>query len=129
MLFSLSTFSQTDTKIQQVSNTDTVKISIIVAKKITKDLLEYDVLKQEKVLLKQNIDTLIYQRNLKDSIIVRKDDQINLYKSNVESYKSKEIIYKDAINKLDLQVTKYKLKSKLGFVSLGLMAAFTILHK
>ena len=89
MLLSLNSFSQTVIETRQVPNNDTVKIHIDIAKKIAKDLSLLDVLKEERVLLKQNIDTITFQRDTKDSIIVRKNDQIGLYKSSIDLYKQK----------------------------------------
>jgi hypothetical protein len=129
MLFSLKSFSQTVTQTQQVSNNDTVKIHISVAKKIVKDLMELDAVKSENVLLKQNIDTITYQRDLKDSIIVKKNDQIGLYKSSIDIYKQKETLYKTTIDKLDLQLSKANFKNKLGWTTAVILVVYTFVHK
>jgi hypothetical protein len=128
-LFSLKSFSQTVTPTQPVQNNDTVKIHISVAKKIAKDLMQLDAVKGENALLKQNIDTITYQRDLKDSIIVKKNDQIGLYKSSIEIYKQKENIYKTTLDKLDLQLTKAKLKNKLGWTTAAILVVYTFVHK
>jgi hypothetical protein len=129
MLISLNSFSQIVTETRQVQNNDTVKIHIDVAKKIAKDLSLLDVLKEEKVLLKQNIDTLTFQRDTKDSIIVRKNDQIGLYKSSIDLYKEKENVYKTTLDKLDLQLTKAKLKNKLGWATAAILVIYTFVQK
>lgn len=129
MFFSLSSFSQTVTEIRQVPNNDTVKIHISIAKKIAKDLSLLDVTKEENVLLKQNIDSLTFQRDTKDSIIVRKNDQIGLYKSTIDLYKQKENVYKTTLDKLDLQLTKAKLKNKLGWTTAAILVVYTFVHK
>ena len=128
-MLSLKSFSQTDTKTQQIPNNDTVKIHISIAKKIAKDLALLDVTKEENALLKQNIDTLTFQKNLKDSIIVKKNDQIGLYKSSIDLYKQKETVYKTTLDKLDLQLTKAKLKNKLGWTSAAILVVYTFVHK
>jgi hypothetical protein len=128
-LFSLKSFSQTVTPTQPVQNNDTVKIHISVAKKIAKDLMQLDAVKGENALLKQNIDTITYQRDLKDSIIFKKNDQIGLYKSSIEIYKQKENIYKTTLDKLDLQLTKAKLKNKLGWTTAAILVVYTFVHK
>lgn len=129
MLISLSSFSQTVTETRQVSNNDTVKIHIDIAKKIAKDLSLLDLLKEERVLLKQNIDTITFQRDTKDSIIVRKNDQIGLYKSSIDLYKQKEYVYKTTLDKLDLQLSKAKLKNKLGWTTAAILVVYTLVHK
>jgi hypothetical protein len=129
MLISLNSFSQTVIETRQVSNSDTVKIHIDIAKKIAKDLSLLDVLKEERVLLKQNIDTITFQRDTKDSIIVRKNDQIGLYKSSIDLYKQKEDVYKTTLNKLDLQLSKAKLKNKLGWTTAAILVIYTFVHK
>lgn len=129
MLISLNSFSQTVTETRQVPNNDTVKIHIDIAKKIAKDLSLLDVLKEERVLLKQNIDTITFQRDTKDSIIVRKNDQIGLYKSSIDLYKQKEDVYKTTLNKLDLQLSKAKLKNKLGWTTAAILVIYTFVHK
>jgi hypothetical protein len=129
MLISLNSFSQIVTETRQVPNNDTVKIHIEVAKKIAKDLSLLDVLKEEKGLLKQNIDTLTFQRDTKDSIIVRKNDQITLYKSSIDLYKEKESVYKTTLDKLDLQLSKAKIKNKLGWASAAILVIYTFVQK
>ena len=129
MLLSLNSFSQTVIETRQVPNNDTVKIHIDIAKKIAKDLSLLDVLKEERVLLKQNIDTITFQRDTKDSIIVRKNDQIGLYKSSIDLYKQKEDVYKTTLNKLDLQLSKAKLKNKLGWTTAAILVIYTFVHK
>tara|TARA_R110000868_G_scaffold404701_3_gene683148 strand:+ start:759 stop:1136 length:378 start_codon:yes stop_codon:yes gene_type:complete len=125
----LNSFSQTVIETRQVPNNDTVKIHIDIAKKIAKDLSLLDVLKEERVLLKQNIDTITFQRDTKDSIIVRKNDQIGLYKSSIDLYKQKEDVYKTTLNKLDLQLSKAKLKNKLGWTTAAILVVYTLVRK
>lgn len=127
MLISLSSFSQTDTKTQQVSNNDTIKLHKEVAKKVVKDLMYLDVLKQERILLLENIDTLKNQKSYKDSIIFLKDDQIGYYKKTIDLYKTKEDTYTNAITKLKLEVKRQKLSSKISFGLLALAAGVVLI--
>ena len=129
MLLSLNSFSQTVIETRQVPNNDTVKIHIDIAKKIAKDLSLLDVLKEERVLLKQYIDTITFQRDTKDSIIVRKNDQIGLYKSSIDLYKQKEDVYKITLGKLDLQLSKAKFKNKLGWGTAAILVVYTLVRK
>lgn len=129
MWFSLNSFSQTVTETRQVPNKDTVKIHIDVAKKIAKDLSLLDAVKAENGLLKQNIDTLISQKNNKDSIISRKDEQIDLYKSSIKLYNNKELVYKSYINNLDLQLSKEKKKNKLAWTAAAAVVIYTFVKK
>lgn len=111
----MSSFSQTDTQTQPVVNNDTVKLHKDVAKKVVKDLMYLDVLKKERVILLENIDTLNNQKAYKDNIIKLKDDQIGGYKKTIDLYKAKESKYNSAINSLTLEVKKQKLTKKLSF--------------
>ncbi len=129
MLFSLSSFSQTVIETRPVPNKDTVKIHIDVAKKIAKDLALSDVLKVENGLLRQNIDTITFQKNMKDSIIGRKDQQIDLYKASIKLYNSKELVYQSYINDLDLQLSKEKKKKKLTMIAAAALVAYAFVQK
>ncbi len=125
MLISFSSFSQTDIPVVLVNN-DTVKIHREVAKKVVKDLMYLDVLKQERVLLLENIDTLVIQKSYKDTIIKKKDEQIVYYKKIVDIYKEKEDVYSTAISNLnkDLKVQKLTKKISFGVILLSLGIAF-----
>jgi hypothetical protein len=118
ILISLSSFSQTDIKIHQVPNNDTVKLHKDVAKKVAKDLVYLDALKSERVILIENIDSLKSIKNYKDSIIVYKDKQINDYRGIIKIQQDKEKVYTNNISSLKFELKKQKLSKKL---SLGLV--------
>ena len=115
---SLNSFSQIDTKIQQVPNNDTVKLHKDVAKKVAKDLVYLDALKSERVILIENIDSLKTIKNYKDSIIVNKNKQINNYRDIIKIQEDKEKVYASNISNLKTDLKKQKLAKKL---SLGLV--------
>lgn len=112
-MISLSSFSQTDIKIQQVPNNDTVKLHVNVAKKIVKDLLYLDVVKKERVILLENIDTLNSQKVYKDSIISLKDTQIRYFRDIISAQDEKEKNYNSIIKVLESDLKKQKLSSKI----------------
>jgi len=117
----LSSFSQTDIKIHQVPNNDTVKLHKDVAKKVAKDLVYLDALKSEKVILVENIDSLKSIKNYKDSIIVYKDKQINDYIGIIKIQEDKEKVYTNNISSLKIELKKQKLANKIiyGFLALS----------
>lgn len=122
---SLSASSQTVIKTQPVPNSDTLRLHKNVAKKVIKDLVHSDVLKQEKTLLLENIDTLNNQKIYKDSIISFKDRQIEAYKGIVDIQEKKEVAYVSTIKQLDKQIKRQKLAKKtvigLLVVSIGFL--------
>lgn len=117
----MSSFSQTDIKIHQVPNNDTVKLHKDVAKKVAKDLVYLDALKSEKVILVENIDSLKSIKNYKDSIIVYKDKQINDYRGIIKIQEDKEKVYTDNISSLKIELKKQKFANKIiyGFLALS----------
>lgn len=122
---SLSASSQTVIKTQPVPNSDTLRLHKNVAKKVIKDLVYSDALKQEKAILLENIDTLNNQKIYKDSIISFKDRQIEAYKGIVDIQEKKEVAYVSTIKQLDKQVKRQKLAKKtvLGLlvISIGFL--------
>ena len=86
MLLSLSCFSQKSLKTQVKLNNDSVKIHKDLAIKIAKDLEYLTVLKEERVILLENIDTLQSQKKYKDAIIDNKNREIK-YSNDIISLK------------------------------------------
>lgn len=122
---SLSASSQTVIKTQPVPNIDTLRLHKNVAKLVIKDLVHSDVLKQERTLLLENIDTLVNQKSYKDSVIAYKDQQIFSYKDIINLNNEKEVVYVGAIKGLEKEVKKQKFikKSALGLlvISIGFL--------
>lgn len=122
---SLSASSQTVIKTQQVPNSDTLRLHKNVAKKVVKDLVHSDALKQERTLLLENIDTLVNQKSYKDSVIAYKDKEIFSYKDIITLNKEKEVVYVGTIKGLEKEVKKQKFlkKSALGLlvISIGFL--------
>lgn len=121
MLISLSSFSQTDIKIHQVPNNDTVKLHKEVAKKVAKDLVYLDAIKSERAILIENIDSLKSIKNYKDSIIAHKDKQITYYRDIINIQEDKEKVYINNISAISLELKKQKLANKIiyGFLALS----------
>jgi hypothetical protein len=123
---SLSASSQTVIRIQPISNSDTLRLDKNVAKKVVKDLVQSDVLKQERVLMLENIDNLTNQKIYKDSIISYKDRQIESYKGILGIQEEKEVAYTATIKKLEKQVKRQKLAKKTAFGLLVISIGFLI---
>ena len=125
ILTSLSASSQTVIKTQSVPNSDTLKLHKVVAKKVIKDLIHSDALKQERSILLENIDTLSNQKIYKDSIISYKDRQIEAFKGIVDLQDKKEVAYTYTIKQLEKQVKRQKLAKKtimgLLVISIGFL--------
>ena len=101
---------------QTVTNNDTVKIHINVAKKVIKDLLLLDGIKQHN-------DTLTSILMLKNDIIANKDLQIENYKKIGLNQEIKEAIYDSELSKKSMELRnvnrKLSVQSKLKWVYLA----------
>lgn len=97
-----------------------------VAKKVIKDLVYSDALKQERDLLLENIDTLNSQKVYKDSIISYKDRQIEEFKGIVDIQDKKEIAYNSTIKQLEKQIKRQKLAKKTAIGLLVISVGFLI---
>lgn len=122
----MNAFSQSDIRIQPVPNNDTLRLHKVVAKKVVKDLVHSDVLKKERDLLLENIDTLNNQKIYKDSIISFKDRQIDAYKGIVRIQEDKEVVYTSVIKNLEKQVRRQKTAKKFAFGLLVISVGFLI---
>lgn len=111
---------------QTVTNNDTVKIHINVAKKVIKDLLLLDGIKQHN-------DTLASILMLKNDIIANKDLQIENYKKISLNQDMKEAIYDSELSRknLELKKTNKKLaiqqKVKWVYLIFGILATSFVL--
>jgi hypothetical protein len=111
---------------QTVTNNDTVKIHIDVAKKVIKDLLLLDGIKQHN-------DTLTSILMLKNDIIANKDLQIENYKKISLNQDMKEAIYDSELSRknLELKKTNKKLaiqqKVKWVYLIFGILATSFVL--
>jgi hypothetical protein len=101
---------------QTVTNNDTVKIHINVAKKVIKDLLLLDAIKQHN-------DTLTSILMLKNDIIANKDLQIENYKKIGLNQDMKEAIYDSELSKKTMELRsvnrKLSVQSKLKWIYLA----------
>lgn len=127
ILISLSSFSQTGTKIVSVSNNDSVKLHKDAAKLVVKDLMHLDVLRKERVLLLENIDTLGAMLKYKDSIIVKKNSQIKKYENIIEIQEEKSRYYVNAIKGLESEVKRQKFTKRISQIAILAAVGFIIL--
>ena len=111
---------------QTVTNNDTVKIHVDVAKKVIKDLLLLDATKKHN-------DTLVSILSLKNDIIANKDLQIENYKKIGLNQDMKEAIYDSELSRknLELKKTNKKLaiqqKVKWVYLIFGILATSFVL--
>ena len=111
---------------QTVTNNDTVKIHINVAKRVIKDLLLLDGIKQHN-------DTLTSILMLKNDIIANKDLQIENYKKIGLNQEMKEAIYDSELSRksMELKKTNKKLaiqqKVKWIYLIFGILATSFVL--
>ena len=123
----MSSFSQTDIKIQQVPNNDTIKLHKDLARKIARDLLYLDALVLERVYLLENIDTLDKQKKYKDSIIANKDKQIKSYRNIIDINLLKEAEYRAKVTAVNYELKKQKLTNKISYGLLALAVGLIII--
>lgn len=101
---------------QTVTNNDTVKIHVDVAKKVIKDLLLLDGIKQHN-------DTLTSILVLKNDIIANKDLQIENYKKIGVNQEIKTAIYDSELSKKTMELRsvnrKLSIQSKLKWIYLA----------
>ncbi len=111
---------------QTVTNNDTVKIHVDVAKKVIKDLLLLDATKKHN-------DTLVSILSLKNDIITNKDLQIENYKKIGLNQEMKEAIYDSELSRksMELKKTNKKLaiqqKVKWVYLIFGILATSFVL--
>lgn len=111
---------------QTVTNNDTVKIHVDVAKKVIKDLLLLDATKKHN-------DTLVAILSLKNDIIDNKDKEILNYQKIGLNHELKVAIYDSELSKKSIELRnvnkKLAVQSKLKWVYLfsGILATLFIL--
>jgi hypothetical protein len=127
MLLSLSCFSQKNLKTQVKLNNDSVKIHKDLAIKIAKDLEYLTVLKEEKVLLLENIDTLLSQKKYKDTIILNKNKEIKYSNDIISLQKAQQRELTTTIGILDRKLKVQKITKSASIALLILTVGFAII--
>ena len=106
---------------QTVTNNDTVKIHVDVAKKVIKDLLLLDATKKHN-------DTLVAILSLKNNIIDNKDKEILNYQKIGLNHELKEALYDSELSRKSMELRnvnkKLTIQSKLKWIYLA-VGAFT----
>lgn len=101
---------------QTVTNNDTVKIHVDVAKKVIKDLLLLDV-------TKKNNDTLVAILSLKNDIINNKDKEILNYQKIGLNHELKAAIYDSELSRKSMELRnvnkRLTIQSKLKWIYLA----------
>ena len=123
----MSCFSQKNLKTQVKLNSDSVKIHKDLAIKIAKDLEYLTVLKEERVLLLENIDTLVSQKNYKDGIIENKNKEIKYNNDIINLQKAQQRELYTTISNLDRQVKVQKITKKASIALLILSIGFALI--
>lgn len=127
MLLSLSCFSQKSLKTQVKLNNDSVKIHKDLAIKIAKDLEYLTVLKEERVILLENIDTLQSQKKYKDAIIDNKNREIKYSNDIISLQKAEKRELYATIKILDNKIKVQKITKKASIALLILTVGFAII--
>jgi len=127
MLISLSCFSQKNLKTQVKLNNDSVKIHKDLAIKIAKDLEYLTVLKEERVILLENIDTLQSQKKYKDAIIESKNKEIKYSNDIISLQKAQQRELSTTIKILDNKIKVQKITKKASIALLILTVGFAII--
>ena len=127
MLLSLSCFSQKSLKTQVKLNNDSVKIHKDLAIKIAKDLEYLTVLKEERVILLENIDTLQSQKKYKDAIIDNKNREIKYSNDIISLQKAQQRELSTTIKILDNKIKVQKITKKASIALLILTVGFAII--
>ena len=127
MLLSLSCFSQKSLKTQVKLNNDSVKIHKDLAIKIAKDLEYLTVLKEERVILLENIDTLQSQKKYKDAIIESKNKEIKYSNDIISLQKAQQRELSTTIKILDNKIKVQKITKKASIALLILTVGFAII--
>jgi hypothetical protein len=123
----LSCFSQKGLKTQVKLNNDSVKIHKDLAVKIAKDLEYLTVLKEERVLLLENIDTLQSQKRYKDTIILNKNKEIKYSNDIISLQKAQQRELTTTIGILDRKLKVQKITKSASIVLLILTVGFAII--
>lgn len=101
---------------QTVTNNDTVKIHVDVAKKVIKDLLLLDATKKHN-------DTLVAILSLKNNIIDNKDKEILNYQKIGLNHEFKEALYDSELSRKSMELRnvnkKLTIQSKLKWIYLA----------
>jgi hypothetical protein len=125
ILISLSCFSQKNTQVKL--NNDSVKIHKDLAVKIAKDLEYLTVLKEERVLLLENIDTLQSQKRYKDTIILNKNKEIKYSNDIISLQKAQQRELTTTIGILDGKLKVQKITKSASIALLILTVGFAII--
>lgn len=111
----MTAFSATSIKI--ITRDSIIPIPKPVAKEIVKDLIKKDLLEAELNVCKVNYDLLNNNLQLKDSIILSKNNMISLYEQKEKNYLTiielkdlQQINLQNNIKKLNKDIKKLKLK-------------------
>ena len=122
LLLSSITFSQTDTS-NQLSKDSTVCLPASIARQIAADLVSYDLCKEELTSAEQ-LNELLNEKNQQLSkMLLEKDKQYGLCRTEVDLLKEKSDIYEQA--NIDLADKNRKLKNTS--VALGATTGLAVL--
>lgn len=126
MLIVLSGFSQKDT-VKTVINNDSVSLSKPVTRRVIQDIIRYDALKQEYVILNNSVYLLKEENAKKDTIISIKDKQISAYNSIIADYKKNQKNYQEEVSDLTKELKRSKVKQSLfGYLALAGLVLFAV---
>ena len=123
-MMSFTSFSQTDT------DTLSIQLEKPVVKLVIKDLLTGDEAKEELVLSSKKFKLLEQKVELKDSIILNLNNKISNFNSIMLTKDNQLGLSKELTKKLQLDLKKQKLKTKLvGLAGIGVAVGILVIAK
>ena len=109
---------------QNAIDTTAIRLKTPIARLVIKDLLKGDGAKQELVLYKEKITLLEQKIVLKDSIISTLNSKVNNFEIMVDTQKQQLALSQELSDRLQSDLRKQKIKTKLTG-GIGILAAIT----
>ena len=109
---------------QSAIDTTAIQLKTPIARLVIKDLLKGDGAKQELVLYKEKITLLEQKIVLKDSIISTLNSKVNNFEIMVDTQKQQLALSQELSDRLQSDLRKQKIKTKLTG-GIGILAAIT----
>jgi hypothetical protein len=115
---------------QSATDSTSIQLKKPTARLVIKDLIKGDGAKQELVLFKEKTTLLEQKIVLKDSIISTLNSKVNNFEIMVDTQKQQLVLSQELSNRLQSDLKKQKIKTKLtgGIGILAAIATFLILN-
>jgi hypothetical protein len=115
---------------QSATDSTSIQLKKLTARLVIKDLIKGDGAKQELVLYKEKTTLLEQKIVLKDSIISTLNSKVSNFELMVDTQKQQLVLSQELSDRLQSDLKKQKIKTKLtgGIGVLAAIATFLILH-